>query len=134
MPTTLHRKLSLSFSDCDSDTFYNHFNPVKDAIYPNPLVISDFVDFKFEQRCYIRNGRILSTTPCSRKMTFFHSYPKGKIHPYFIPHHNSPLNDLILDRKMAAEMAIFVKKTAKEYDLLLQQEKISHLFEIPLWM
>ena len=51
------------------------------------FIISEFVNFKYEQRCFFRNGRIIGTTPCSRKISFLHCYPNGRIHPYFVDNH-----------------------------------------------
>ena len=84
----------------------------------NSFIISDFANFKYEQRCFFRNGRIIGTTPCARKISFLHCYPNGRIHPYFIDHHNADIDDLKLDRKMAAEMAWFIKAAARDYDNL----------------
>ena len=82
------------------------------------FIISEFVNFKYEQRCFFRNGRIIGTTPCARKISFLHCYPNGRIHPYFVDNHNDDIDNLKLDRKMAAEMAWFVKAAARDYDKL----------------
>ena len=84
----------------------------------NSFVVSDFVNFKYEQRCFFKNGRIIGTTPCVRKISFLHCYPNGRIHPYFIDNHNADIDNLKLDRNMAAQMAWFVKAAAKDYDKL----------------
>ena len=86
------------------------------------FIISEFVNFKYEQRCFFRNGRIIGTTPCARKISFLHCYPNGRIHPYFIEHHNADIDDLKLDRKMVAQMAWFVKAAARAYDKLKLKE------------
>lgn len=82
------------------------------------FIISEFVNFKYEQRCFFRNGRIIGTTPCARKISFLHCYLNGRIHPYFVDNHNDDIDNLKLDRKMAAEMAWFVKAAARDYDKL----------------
>ena len=82
------------------------------------FIISEFVNFKYEQRCFFRNGRIIGTTPCARKISFLHCYPNGRIHPYFVDNHNDDIDNLKLDRKMAAEMAWFVKAAVRDYDQL----------------
>lgn len=82
------------------------------------FIISEFVNFKYEQRCFFRNGRIVGTTPCARKISFLHCYPNGRIHPYFVDNHNDDIDNLKLDRKKAAEMAWFVKAAARDYDQL----------------
>ena len=82
------------------------------------FIISEFVNFKYEQRCFFKNGRIIGTTPCARKISFLHCYPNGRIHPYFVDNHNDDIDNLKLDRKMAAEMAWFVKAAARDYDKL----------------
>ena len=82
------------------------------------FIVSEFVNFKYEQRCFFKNGRIVGTTPCARKISFLHCYPNGRIHPYFIDNHNDDIDNLKLDRKMAAEMAWFVKAAARDYNKL----------------
>lgn len=82
------------------------------------FIVSAFVNFKYEQRCFFRNGRIIGTTPCARKISFLHCYPNGRIHPYFVDNHNDDIDNLKLDRNMAAEMAWFVKAAARDYDQL----------------
>lgn len=89
----------------------------------NSFIVSDFANFKYEQRCFFKNGRIIGTTPCARKISFLHCYPNGRIHPYFIDHHNADIDDLKLDRKMAAQMAWFVKAAARDYDKLQVLER-----------
>lgn len=66
------------------------------------FIVSEFVNFKYEQRCFFRNRRIIGTTPCARKISFLHCYPNGRIHPYFADNHNDDIDNLKLDRKMAA--------------------------------
>ena len=93
---------------------------VMDDIYnkAHSFIVSEFVNFKYEQRCFFKNGRIVGTTPCARKISFLHCYPNGRIHPYFVDNHNDDIDNLKLDRKMAAQMAWFVKAAAKDYDKL----------------
>lgn len=83
------------------------------------FIVSDFVNFKYEQRCFFENGRIITTTPCIRKASFLHCYVNGRIHPYFVDNHTSKLHELTLDRKMAAEMAWFLRAAVRDYDKLL---------------
>lgn len=87
------------------------------------FIVSEFVNFKYEQRCFFKNGRIIGTTPCARKISFLHCYPNGRIHPYFIDNHNDDIDNLKLDRKMAAQMAWFVKAAARDYDKLQLLER-----------
>lgn len=97
-----------------------YLEDVMDDIYnkSHSFIISEFVNFKYEQCCFFRNGRIVGTTPCARKISFLHCYPNGRIHPYFVDNHNDDIDNLKLDRKMAAEMAWFIKAAARDYDQL----------------
>lgn len=97
------------YLECVMDDIYNK---------THSFIISEFVNFKYEQRCFFRNGRIVGTTPCARKISFLHCYPNGRIHPYFVDNHNDDIDNLKLDRKMAAEMTWFVKAAARDYDQL----------------
>lgn len=83
------------YLECVMDDIYNK---------AHSFIVSEFVNFKYEQRCFFRNGRIIGTTPCARKISFLHCYPNGRIHPYFVDNHNDDIDNLKLDRKMAAEM------------------------------
>lgn len=102
------------YLECVMDDIYNK---------AHSFIVSEFVNFKYEQRCFFRNGRIIGTTPCARKISFLHCYPNGRIHPYFVDNHNDDIDNLKLDRKMAAEMAWFVKAAARDYDQLQLLER-----------
>lgn len=97
-----------------------YFESVMNDIHnkSHSFIVSEFVNFKYEQRCFFRNGRIIGTTPCARKISFLHCYPNGRIHPYFVDNHNDDIDNLKLDRKMAAKMAWFVKAAARDYNQL----------------
>lgn len=97
-----------------------YFESVMNDIHnkSHSFIVSEFVNFKYEQRCLFRNGRIIGTTPCARKISFLHCYPNGRIHPYFVDNHNDDIDNLKLDRKMAAKMAWFVKAAARDYNQL----------------
>lgn len=97
-----------------------YFESVMNDIHnkSHSFIVSEFVNFKYEQRCFFRNGRIIGTTPCARKILFLHCYPNGRIHPYFVDNHNDDIDNLKLDRKMAAKMAWFVKAAARDYNQL----------------
>ena len=82
------------YLECVMDDIYNK---------AHSFIVSEFVNFKYEQRCFFRNGRIIGTTPCARKISFLHCYPNGRIHPYFVDNHNDDIDNLKLDGKMAAE-------------------------------
>ena len=102
------------YLECVMDDIYNK---------AHSFIVSEFVNFKYEQRCFFRNGRIIGTTPCARKISFLHCYPNGRIHPYFVDNHNDDIDNLKLDRKMAAEMAWFAKAAARDYDQLQLLER-----------
>lgn len=97
-----------------------YFESVMNDIHnkSHSFIVSEFVNFKYEQRCFFKNGRIVGTTPCARKISFLHCYPNGRIHPYFVDNHNDDIDNLKLDRKMAAKMAWFVKAAARDYNQL----------------
>ena len=113
----LHRK-SADGTMKSIDKLQDYLEKCIGSVKRNSFIVSDFANFKYEQRCFFKNGRIVGTTPCARKISFLHCYPNGRIHPYFIDHHNADIDDLKLDRKMAAQMAWFVKAAARDYDQL----------------
>lgn len=85
---------------------YNYM--VKDF---NILICSEVVDFKYETRCFILDGKLIATSPCMRKLTPAHAV-KNRINPIFCDHHNS--EKYFEDRKMAAKMAVFARNIAKD--------------------
>ena len=87
------------------------------------LLLVNLLTLNMSNVVFFRNGRIIGTTPCARKISFLHCYPNGRIHPYFVDNHNDDIDNLKLDGKMAAEMAWFVKAAARDYDQLQLLER-----------